>query len=182
MINLPAANSAGTTIPQFAHWTTDKAVFSRNGWMFTCLYRFIFAYRFTRCYFFVLLQRTLHNMEWGETQKLFFRWTHEYMLIYEFSTPVETVLNLTSFTKICAYFTRCYFFVLFLHYIIGWGWCVVAFAEISHTQQVIFRCNKVRYNVKHNASVLFCGHLSLTNIWEVQQLPSLPLLGLAFGS
>ena len=150
--------------------------------MFTCLYRFIFDYRFTRCYFFVLLQRTLHNIEWGETQKQFFRWTHEYMLIYEFSTPVETVLNLASFTKIWAYFTRCYFFVLFLHYIIGWGWCVVAFAEISHTEQVIFCCNKVRYNVKHNASVLFCGHLSLTNIWKVQQLPSLPLLGLAFGS
>ena len=73
-------------------------------------------------------------------------------------------------------------FVLFLHYIIGWGWCVVAFAEMSCTQQVIFRCNKVRYNVKHNACVLFCGHLSLTNIWKVQQLPSLPLLGFAFGS
>ena len=29
--------------------------------MFTCLYHFIFAYRFTRCYFFVLLQRILHN-------------------------------------------------------------------------------------------------------------------------
>ena len=65
MINLPAASSAGTTIPQFAHWTTDKAVFSRNGWMFTCLYRFIFAYRLTRCYFFVLLQRTLRNIGWG---------------------------------------------------------------------------------------------------------------------
>ena len=59
----------------------------------------------------------------------------------------------------------------------------MAFAEMDHKQQVIFRCNKVRYNVKHNASVLFCGdHLSLTNIWEVQQLPSLPLLGLVFGS
>ena len=33
--------------------------------MFTCLYRFIFAYRFTRCYFFVLLQRTLHNIGRG---------------------------------------------------------------------------------------------------------------------
>ena len=176
MINLPAASSIGKTIPQFAHWMTDKAVFSRNGWMFTCLYRFIFAYRFTRCYFFVLLQRTLHNIGWGgsvpnwmqssfgkvflinvvQTQKQFFGWTHEYMLIYEFSTPDGTVLNLRSFTKIWAYFTRSYFFVLFLHCIIGWGWCVVAFAEMNHKQQVIFRCNKVRYDVKHN-TVLFCG-------------------------
>ena len=59
----------------------------------------------------------------------------------------------------------------------------MAFAEMNHKQLVIFRCNKVRYNVKHNKCVLFCGdHLSLTSIWEVQQLPSLPLLGLAFGS
>ena len=54
---------------------------------------------------------------------------------------------------------------------------------MNNKQLVIFRCNKVRNNVKHNACVLFCGdHLSLTTIWEVQQLPSLPLLGLAFGS
>ena len=59
----------------------------------------------------------------------------------------------------------------------------MAFSEINHKQLVIFRWNKVRYNVKHNACVLFCGdHPSLTSIWEVQQLPSLPLLGLAFGS
>ena len=58
----------------------------------------------------------------------------------------------------------------------------MAFVEMNH-KLVIFRCNKVRYNVKHNACVLFCGdHLSLASIWEVQQLPSLPLLGFAFGS
>ena len=61
-LNLLAASSVGRTFPQFAHWTTDKAVFFEDGWMFTCLYRFIFAYRFTRCYLFVLLQRTLRNI------------------------------------------------------------------------------------------------------------------------
>ena len=102
------------------------------------------------------------------------------MLIYEFSTPVETVLNLASFTKIGAYFSillLCTVFVL--HNRMG----VMCSAEMNHKQLVIFRCNKVRNNVKHNACVLFYGdHLSLTSIWEVQQLPSLPLLGLAFGS
>ena len=54
----------------------------------------------------------------------------------------------------------------------------MAFAEINHKQLVIFRCNKVRYSVKNNECVLFCGdHLSLTSIWEVQQLPSLPYFG-----
>ena len=58
----------------------------------------------------------------------------------------------------------------------------MAFAEMNH-KLVIFRWNKVTYNVKHNACVLFCGdHLSLTSIWEVQQLPPLLLFGLAFGS
>ena len=102
------------------------------------------------------------------------------MLIYEFSTPVETVLNLASFTKIGAYFSillLCTVFVL--HNRMG----VMCSAEMNHKQLVIFRWNKVRNNVKHSACVLFCSdHLSLSSIWEVQQLPSLPLLGLAFGS
>ena len=59
---------------------------------------------------------------------------------------------------------RCYFFVLFLHYIIGWGWCVVAFAEMDHKQQVIFRCNKVRYQVKIWSSHLL-DHFSFVK-WD----------------